>query len=83
MNTRHPNKRFKVLEPSQEIETLSDESPDDFCTNILDYYYDRPKSHDDYSCYRFASWCSKCTAPTNNIVKYACNESIYCQQQDD
>ena len=78
LNTRNPNKRFKILKPSKDIESLAVESKYVFCTNILDYYHDRPISLESCSFYRFASLVYQCPSPT----KKDRNEKIYCPTDD-
>lgn len=42
LNTRPKEERFKVLLPKQLRNQLPDNSTDIFCSNIIDYYIDRP-----------------------------------------
>ena len=62
LNTRSPEKRFKVLRPKLERDELPTNSTDIFRTNILDYYVDRPDMLDNVSLFKFASWYALCPA---------------------
>lgn len=64
LNTRKPDKRFKILKSYKEIEELDDDCTDVFHTNIVAYYHDRPVSLEDWSLYRFASWFTRCSPST-------------------
>ena len=56
LNTQVPDKRFRVLKRKKDLDNLPLDSPEIFQTNIVDYYYNRPKSLDSWCLYSFAQW---------------------------
>lgn len=55
LNTRMPNKRFKILKSRTDIESLSNDSTDIFLSNLIDYYHYRPSDLEQMCLYRFCS----------------------------
>ena len=51
--------RFKMLKQKDELNGMDDESTDIFKTNIIDYYYGRPKNLEYMCLYHFATVASK------------------------
>ncbi|MEW8546654.1 MAG: DUF6570 domain-containing protein [Candidatus Thiodiazotropha sp.] len=67
LNTRVPEKRYKVLKPKTERDELPVNSTDIFRTNILDYYTDRPDTLESMSLFKFASWYTLCSGSVDKI----------------
>lgn len=44
LNTRRPCSRYRMLKTKKDIDILSNNSTDIFCSNIIDYYRSRPMS---------------------------------------
>ena len=56
LNTQVPEKRYRVLKRKKDLENLPLDSSEIFQTNIVDYYYNRPKNMDNWCLYSFAQW---------------------------
>ena len=82
LNTRPIKKRYKMLKPVVELNSLPDESTDIFMYNIVDYYYARPQTMQYICLYEFASWFMKCSAPAQGLVTERMQERIYISKYD-
>ena len=69
LNTRPQAKRFKMLKPLNEIESMDDAETDIFLHNIIDYYSARPSSMETMSLHYFASWYKKCPPPVRQSAR--------------
>lgn len=69
LNTRPLDKRFKMLKPLAEIESMNADDTNIFQTNLIDYYTARPNSMESMSLHYFASWYIKCPPPGSQSGK--------------
>lgn len=81
LNTRLPEKRFRLLKGAQEIASLENNSTDIFHSNMLDYYQNRPLSIEAMSYFKFASLYVK-AQPLKEHSRCNASERIYIQKYD-
>lgn len=60
LNTKPPEKRFRVLKSKQEREELDNTSTDIFYNNMIDYYHARPIELFNLCLFEFSQWYVKC-----------------------
>lgn len=79
INTRLPEKRFRLLKSTKEIGSLDKNSTDIFHSNMLDYYHNRPSIIENMSYFRFSSLYIK-AEPLK--CHRSSNERIYISKYD-
>jgi hypothetical protein len=77
LNTRTPQKRFKMLKSQADLLSLDESSEDIFRSNTIDYYHARPHTMEYISLYYFASWYTRSSPPSGSTRML---ERIYIEQ---